>query len=561
MQAATGIEKTLMRYSVHPDLQTALALAFDAQPQPVIITNVQGLVVTMNRAARLLTGREVMPDKQLTILDVADHTSRSTLQNVVSGSHSAGATRNVQIRLDTDQSLVAVNATPLSAQSHKTMLLHWELQREPFSSCGFADKKSWFQFLTDASFAFSGLMQVEQTCQRIVDEAVPRISDWCTLDFVEPGDQHLRRAAVAHLDPQRAQSVTSVRRRYPVADIGKHPVLTAIKSGEPTLIPEFSDELVRELTKDEMHFEFVRGLGLRSSMIFPLLDNEIVYGAITFASAESGRLYSDTDINLIQAYVDRASQAIVAARHHERTLQLSRIQEHYLSVASHEIRTPLAVVGGFAGLLTRQVTSGKLDLARTRMLAEELQHGIDRLEMLTEDLLVASSLQESETSVTREEVDLLELAEHVARRFTVMLPDQTRDSIVVTGPPGVTGNWSSNLLERALSNLIGNAIKYSPNEVTIRVDVTQPDSRRAQIAVSDKGMGISEEDQNHLFEPFARGTIARRMTAGTGLGLHITRQIVEQQSGSIDASSSPGEGSTFTVTLPLTPPASSGGSN
>jgi signal transduction histidine kinase len=537
-----------------PDLQAILAREFDTLPHGVVITGLDGQVITMNRAAQSLTGLSNAPDANLSILDLASGETRVALVKVISSARSGHATYDVHVRAGPDDSAVTVSAEPVT-RSGVVLFLRWEFSLEGFSGCGFLDEGDWFRFLADTSHAFAGSLQVETTCQRIVGEAVPRVSDWCTIDLVEPGDQHLRRAAVAHANAQRAQSVRSVRRRYPVAEIGKHPVLSVIRSGEPFLIPEFNDELVRSMTQDEPHFEFIRGLGLRSSMIFPLTDDGVVYGALTFASSESGRLYSDDDVRLVQAYVDRASLAIVMAMAHEETVQLSRIREHFLSVASHEIRTPLAVVGGFAGLLSRKVTSGTYDPAGISVLAAELQQGVERLESLTEELLVASSLQERELPVSREEVDLVELAEHVGRRFRLMLPDKERDRIIVTGQPGLIGRWSSSLLERALSNLLGNAIKYSPDNVYIQLVVSRVDSGHVSVAVSDSGMGISEEDQSRLFEPFARGSSARRMSDGTGLGLHITRQIVEQHSGTIDVTSNPGAGSTFTITLPIMPPA------
>ena len=108
-------------------------------------------------------------------------------------------------------------------------------------------------------------------------------------------------------------------------------------------------------------------------------------------------------------------------------------------------------------------------------------------------------------------------------------------------------------LQQAFSNLVDNAIKYSPEDTTISIGITK-DSKNAVISVSDQGIGISDEDLRRIFERFYRVDKARsRETGGTGLGLSIVESIVKQHNGSIGVQSVKGSGSTFTVELPLQP--------
>ncbi|MBR6766113.1 MAG: GHKL domain-containing protein, partial [Clostridia bacterium] len=106
-------------------------------------------------------------------------------------------------------------------------------------------------------------------------------------------------------------------------------------------------------------------------------------------------------------------------------------------------------------------------------------------------------------------------------------------------------------LQQVFTNLIDNAVKYSPNDTTVTVKLTQT-LNHAVILVSDQGIGISQKDLTHIFERFYRVDKARsRQAGGTGLGLSIVKQIIEQHKGSIEVKSTPGEGTSFTVTLPL----------
>jgi signal transduction histidine kinase len=115
-----------------------------------------------------------------------------------------------------------------------------------------------------------------------------------------------------------------------------------------------------------------------------------------------------------------------------------------------------------------------------------------------------------------------------------------------------TGEWDRDRLEQVLNNLLSNAVKYSPNGGEITVSVSH-DTRWVTIGVRDQGMGIDEEHQRSLFERFYRAGAEQTDIQGLGLGLYVTRRIVDAHGGEITVTSTPGEGSEFTVRLPLAP--------
>jgi signal transduction histidine kinase len=114
------------------------------------------------------------------------------------------------------------------------------------------------------------------------------------------------------------------------------------------------------------------------------------------------------------------------------------------------------------------------------------------------------------------------------------------------------GYWDHDRLEQVMNNLVSNAIKYSPDGGTITV-ITRHENGNLVVAVRDEGIGIAEEDQEHLFERFFRGKAEKADIKGLGLGLYVTRRIVEAHGGVIAVKSKPDEGSEFSFTLPLLP--------
>ncbi|HEU4793230.1 MAG TPA: ATP-binding protein, partial [Nitrolancea sp.] len=164
----------------------------------------------------------------------------------------------------------------------------------------------------------------------------------------------------------------------------------------------------------------------------------------------------------------------------------------------------------------------------------------------------ASRIQRGRLELHLEEVNLAHLTEQVMSRFE-LAPERTERHIVVldTQDP-VEGVWDRARLDQVLTNLISNALKYSPHGGEVKVIVRQDDDH-AELIVSDQGIGITPSERPRLFQPFQRGESAHLSASGTGLGLYITAQIVEQHGGTIDLESEPAEGSTFTIRLPRVP--------
>jgi signal transduction histidine kinase len=141
----------------------------------------------------------------------------------------------------------------------------------------------------------------------------------------------------------------------------------------------------------------------------------------------------------------------------------------------------------------------------------------------------------------------------VLDRFAADVERRGRCTLTLDAAGPVVGRWDPDRLDQVLTNLVSNALKYSPEGGEVRVGVRRDDGEAA-LTVSDQGIGIPPAERATLFEPFARGAAARRIAEGTGLGLSIAATIVARHGGTIACESEVGVGSTFTVRLPLTPP-------
>lgn len=232
-------------------------------------------------------------------------------------------------------------------------------------------------------------------------------------------------------------------------------------------------------------------------------------------------------------------EAALVEEHHQR--------EAFLATASHEIKTPLTTIKGIAQLLGRRVPSGDV---RISSLVGRLQDEVVRMERLVVELLDTSRIHQGYLALEHERIDLVALVHEVVGRFGVSPLMRDSHRIMVLAPEGVHGTWDRERLDQIVTNLMSNALKYSPDGGEVRVEVAI-EGDDVGIYVSDSGVGMTPEIQVRAFEPFKSGA-GEIGAEGTGLGLYIVKQIVEHHGGTIGVDSEPGHGSTFTVRLPRT---------
>ena len=220
----------------------------------------------------------------------------------------------------------------------------------------------------------------------------------------------------------------------------------------------------------------------------------------------------------------------------------------FLSTISHELRTPLTTIKGSVQVLNRK-KEGQSPIEQQML--SVLQRGTDRLERLVLNLLFVSQLDVAEgIKVHPEEVQLSEV---VRSRVEVMTVDHPDVTLVEPDEPVLARADRERMLQ-VIDHLVENAVKFAP-EGSIRIE-TGTDGGFAYLSVQDTGPGIPSVDQERIFERFVRlGHVLTRETQGPGVGLFIVKKAIEAMGGQVHLESSPGKGSTFTVTVPLARPA------
>jgi len=220
-----------------------------------------------------------------------------------------------------------------------------------------------------------------------------------------------------------------------------------------------------------------------------------------------------------------------------------------MATASHELRTPVTSILGYAELL-RASPEGVLPATSLQLLGR-IDRNARRLKGLIEDMLTLSQVEGGGFHLALERLDLREPLERALEEVRTVLPVRELELRTRISPSPVVVVGDADRLERAFSQLLDNAVKFSLVGETIDVALTA-DSRDAVVTVEDRGVGIEPEEQRRVFERFYRGSRAHELvTQGSGMGLAVTEAVLLGHGGSVEVESEPGRGSCFTVRLPL----------
>ena len=225
-----------------------------------------------------------------------------------------------------------------------------------------------------------------------------------------------------------------------------------------------------------------------------------------------------------------------------------QLRRDFVANVSHELRTPLTSIKGFAEVLRMGALE---DTERRLEFVETIEAHADRLTRLVDDLLAISSL---DSGVSEPEREPLSLIKAVAEATAGLKPQAQRKQIVIRIEPfhDIPQVFADrHQLKQVLTNLVDNAIKFTPERGTIRITAAVS-GNRVTVAIADNGIGIPAEDLPRIFERFYRVDKARsREVGGTGLGLSIVKHSVEAHGGQVGVESSPGGGTTFRFSLPV----------
>lgn len=385
----------------------------------------------------------------------------------------------------------------------------------------------------DASLEEGPLLEL---IARHVAEAM---GDLCLVRLLEEPD-YLRLVALHHQDPKITSTLRGLfeKGREKIGDL---PSSAVVRSGKPLVLTFHGD--FREAVSPRVR-PHVEGMQVHAVLAVPLRTRSGIVGSITACRLRAREPYTEEDQGLLQELSDRAGLAISNARLHEDLRSAVRVRDDFLAIAGHELKTPLAA------MLMHLQTLDRAAQKESSKLADRLgkaNRSAERLDRLVNQLLDVSRVTAGRLHLETEPLNLVEVVKEVVSRYTEAHPSMT-GRISLHCDDRIEGQWDRLRVDQVVNNLVANALKYGLGK-PIDIDL-HANEGVAVLRVTDRGIGIPPEHRERIFQRFERA-VETRDFGGLGLGLWISGQIVEASGGKIEVDSTPGEGSTFTVRLPL----------
>jgi PAS domain S-box-containing protein len=402
------------------------------------------------------------------------------------------------------------------------------------------------EFLAEASRVLALSFDYQTTIAQLARLAVPRLADYCAVDVIE-GDRGFIRLGFAHSDPKREEEFRAKLTTFRPEDVSpRHPVMRALLHGESDLITHVTDEGMHAAIIDEEQYQILRSLNPKSLMTVPMIASGKVIGALSMVSSSDERIYTEEDVALAEELGRRAALAVENARLFGEAQLATRARDDMLAIVAHDLRNPLNTIYMSAQLLL-DIVSETDHPTEHRQLAI-VQRAASRMNGLIQDLLEVKRIEEGNLALEKRQIDVESI---IAEALDTLRPIAAASSLslesdVAAGLPAI--DVDSPRIQQVLSNLVGNAIKFTPagGQIVLRV---RPMESEACFIVSDTGQGIAPEELPHIFGRFWQGKRTDRR--GIGLGLAIAKGIVEAHGGRIWVESQLGVGSNFYFTVPM----------
>lgn len=356
--------------------------------------------------------------------------------------------------------------------------------------------------------------------------AVPDLADWCFCDLALSGG--IERVAAATWNPVHTEAATAMLGAFEPPE------------GSPT---------ARVLETGETLFEPSGGtlgtITARSLMAIPLRTRGNVMGVVTFAFADSNRRYDETDRALAEDLAQRAASAVENAFLVSDLERSVRARDELVGIVSHDLRTPLSTIRMAASLLGDDMDETvHKGASRVAM----IMRATTRMEALVRDLLDVTALEGGGFTL---DVGAHDAAQMVAETTELFHGNAVQKGITLTStvPSGTMLRCDRDRFIQVLSNLVGNALKFTPKGGSITVGSERTPTGFVTFSVQDTGSGIAPAELAHVFDRFYQGK--RKAREGAGLGLSIVKGIVAAHGGTVGVTSDVGVGTRFWFTLPV----------
>jgi len=429
-------------------------------------------------------------------------------------------------------------------------------------------------FLAEASTVLASSLDYHTNLMTVAKLAVNRLADWCAVDVVDD-NEGFHRVALVHRDPQRAEWAREFQKRFSAKAAAPHGVAHVMRTGKAKIYTDIPDSMLIALAQDAEHFKILQELGLASAMVVPLVARGRTLGAITFASENPARRYTDSDLNFAEELARRAALGIDNARLYsdaqnaltevqakteeiqrlnieleervkERTAQLEMMVkelEAFTYSISDDMRGPLRAIDGFSRVLVEEYPN-KLDAEGKRLL-NIIRTNARSISELINGLLTFSHL--GRQPLDQVDINMEELAKSA---FDELQAANKERSVLIElqALPPTFGD--RNMIRQVFYNLISNAFKFTRPKQNPTIEIGFQDSgNQHTYYVHDNGVGFDMQYSPKLFGVFQRLHSVDEFE-GAGVGLALVQRIVLRHGGKVWAEGKVNEGATFYFSLP-----------
>jgi len=428
-------------------------------------------------------------------------------------------------------------------------------------------------FLAEASTVLASSLDYHTNLMSVAKLAVKRLADWCAVDVVDD-DQAFHRVALVHRDASRLQWARDFQARFKEKSAAPHGVAHVMRTGKAKIYTDIPDSMLIALAQDAEHFRILQELGLASAMVVPLVARDRTLGAITFASENPAKRYTQDDLNFAEELARRAALGIDNARLYseaqsalrevqsktdeiqrlngdlelrvqERTAQLEMMVkelEAFTYSISDDMRGPLRAIDGFSRVLMEEYPD-KLDVEGNRLL-NIIRSNARSMSELIDGLLAFPHL--GRQPLDQADINMEELAKSVFDE--VQAANGERQVVLeLQGLPPAFGDRT--MIRQVLYNLISNAFKFTRPKENPAIEIGfVGGGHQNTYYVRDNGVGFDMQYSSKLFGVFQRLHNVDEFE-GSGVGLALVQRMVLRNGGRVWAEGKVGEGATFYFSL------------
>lgn len=398
------------------------------------------------------------------------------------------------------------------------------------------------QLLAEAGAVLAASLDYEQTLATVAQLVVRDFADWCMVEVIDEHEQ-IRRLKVVAGDPSKAD-VCAIMEHMPIDRDRPHLLCAVFDTKQHLLVEHVTSEHLESVAQGPEHLQALRAMNPASFMALPLLRHGRLLGVLAFISSTGSRRYGRSDLRLAEALAERAAIAIENARLYRASVHAAQLRDRVLGIVAHDLRNPLSTILTQVWVLKRR---GPEPERRSQKPMDVIERAAKRMNRLIQDLLDVALMEAGQLTIERAQlsagglvVEAVDLQRPLASSSSLELRVEVDPDV-----PDVLGDRDR--LLQVFENLIGNALKFTKAGGRITAGAASRDDE-VVFRVSDTGSGIASENLPRVFDRFWQATRAGRQ--GGGLGLAITKGIVEAHGGRIWVQSTAGSGSTFFFTIP-----------